>query len=75
MIIVNGLPLTIITKHSIMDVAAALDPPLINLSILFTCSVIFVIFEIQCFDFYFSRFHLFLTFNEIHLEIIFQEKN
>ena len=28
-IIVNGfLPLTIITKHSILDVAAALDPPL-----------------------------------------------
>ena len=28
-IIVNGFqPLTIITKHSIMDVAAALDPPL-----------------------------------------------
>ena len=23
-----GLPLTIITKHSILDVAAALDPPL-----------------------------------------------
>ena len=30
MIIVNGFqqPLTIITKHSILDVAAALDPPL-----------------------------------------------
>ena len=29
-IIVNGLkPLTIITKHSILDVAAALDPPLV----------------------------------------------
>ena len=29
-IIVNGFqPLTIITKHSILDVAAALDPPLI----------------------------------------------
>ena len=28
-IIVNGLqPLTIITRHSILDVAAALDPPL-----------------------------------------------
>ena len=28
-IIVNGFqPLTIITKHSILDVAAALDPPL-----------------------------------------------
>ena len=28
-IIVNGFqPLTIITKHSIVDVAAALDPPL-----------------------------------------------
>ena len=25
---VNGWPLTIITKHSILDVAAALDPPL-----------------------------------------------
>ena len=30
-IIVNGFPsLTIITKHSILDVAAALDPPLIH---------------------------------------------
>ena len=30
-IIVNGWkPLTIITKHSILDVAAALDPPLIK---------------------------------------------
>ena len=30
MIIVSGLqPLTIITKHSILDVAAGLDPPLI----------------------------------------------
>ena len=30
-IIVNGWkPLTIITKHSILDVAAALDPPVIN---------------------------------------------
>ena len=30
MIIVNGFqPLTIITKHSILDAAAALDPPLI----------------------------------------------
>ena len=29
-IIVNGWkPLTIITKHSILDVAAALDPPLV----------------------------------------------
>ena len=29
-IIVNGLkPLTIITKHSILDIAAALDPPLV----------------------------------------------
>ena len=29
--IVNGWkPLTIITKHSILDVAAALDPPLIS---------------------------------------------
>ena len=29
MIISNGLqPLTIITKHSVLDVAAALDPPL-----------------------------------------------
>ena len=28
-IIVNGFePLTIITKHSILDIAAALDPPL-----------------------------------------------
>ena len=32
MIIANGLkPLIIITKHSILDVAAALDPPLIKL--------------------------------------------
>ena len=32
MIIVNGSkPLIIITKHSILDVAAALDPPLIKL--------------------------------------------
>ena len=32
-IIVNGFqPLTIITKRSILDVAAALDPPLIVLS-------------------------------------------
>ena len=31
-IIVNGWkPLTIITKHSILDVAAALDPPLTGL--------------------------------------------
>ena len=31
-IIVNGLkPLTIITKRSILDVAAALDPPLVTL--------------------------------------------
>ena len=30
-IIVNGfLPLTIITKHSILDIAAALEPPLVN---------------------------------------------
>ena len=30
-IIVNGWkPLTIITKHSILDVAAALDPPLLT---------------------------------------------
>ena len=30
-IIVNGWkPLTIITKHSILDVAAALDPPLVT---------------------------------------------
>ena len=30
-IIVNGWsPLTIITKHSILDVAAALDPPLVD---------------------------------------------
>ena len=30
-IIVNGFqPLTIITKHSILDVVAALDPPLQN---------------------------------------------
>ena len=30
-IIINGWkPLTIITKHSILDVAAALDPPLLN---------------------------------------------
>ena len=30
LIIVNGFqPLTIITKHSILDVAAALDPPLL----------------------------------------------
>ena len=30
-IIVNGFqPLTIITKHSIFDVAAALDPPLVT---------------------------------------------
>ena len=29
--IVNGFqPLTIITKHSLMDVAAALDPPLLE---------------------------------------------
>ena len=33
MIIVNGFqPLTIITKHSILDVAAALDPPLSTLN-------------------------------------------
>ena len=32
MIIVNGWkPLTFITKRSILDVAAALDPPLINI--------------------------------------------
>ena len=31
MIIFNGFqPLTIITKHSILDVAAALDPPLLS---------------------------------------------
>ena len=30
-IIINGwMPLTIITKHSILDVAAALDPPLVT---------------------------------------------
>ena len=30
MIIVNGFqPLTVITKHSILDVAAVLDPPLV----------------------------------------------
>ena len=29
-ITVNVLPLTIITQHSILDVAAALDPPLIS---------------------------------------------
>ena len=34
MIIVNGFqPLTIITKHSILDVAAALDPPHVVLKI------------------------------------------
>ena len=33
MIIVNGFqPLTIITKRSILDVAAALDPPLVDTS-------------------------------------------
>ena len=33
MIIVNGFqPLTIITKHSILNVAAALDPPLLIFS-------------------------------------------
>ena len=32
MIIVNGFqPLTVITKHSILDVEAALDPPLVSL--------------------------------------------
>ena len=32
-IIVNGFqPLTIITKRSILDVAAALDPPLVNMA-------------------------------------------
>ena len=32
-IIVNGFqPLTIITKRSILDVAAVLDPPLVNIS-------------------------------------------
>ena len=31
-IIVNGFqPLTIITKHSILDVAAVLDPPLVSI--------------------------------------------
>ena len=35
-IIVNGWkPLTIITKRSILDVAAALDPPLITIMILY----------------------------------------
>ena len=35
-IIVNGLqPLTIITKCSILDVAAVLDPPLMIVSMLF----------------------------------------
>ena len=34
-IIVNGLkPLTINTKHSILDVAAALDPPLMYICVL-----------------------------------------
>ena len=33
-IIVNGFqPLTIITKHSILDVAAVLDPPLITIKV------------------------------------------
>ena len=37
-IIVNGFqPLTIITTHSILDVAAVLDPPL---KIYFTCEVL-----------------------------------
>ena len=31
MIVASFQPLTIITKHSILDVAAALDPPLPNL--------------------------------------------
>ena len=29
-IVIGFLPLTIITKHSILDVAAALDPPLVT---------------------------------------------
>ena len=34
-ILVNGFqPLTIITKHSILDVAAALDPPLITIEVI-----------------------------------------
>ena len=32
-------------------------------------------FEMQYLNFYFSYFHLVLTFNEIYLEIILQEKN
>ena len=33
MTIVNGWkPLTVITKHSILDVTAALDPPLISIT-------------------------------------------
>ena len=43
-IIINGFqPLTIITKHSIFDVSAALDPPLINCS----CTILYSTFNIS----------------------------
>ena len=42
-IIVSGWkPLTITTKHSILDVAAALDPPLHCAIFMFKCSIIFI---------------------------------
>ena len=44
-IIVNGFqPLTIITKRSILDVAAALDPPLMILDLLTLYMILFLLF-------------------------------
>ena len=46
-IIVNGWkPLTIITKSSILDVAAALDPPLVLMTMLFTIIMTIIIMMI-----------------------------
>ena len=46
--IVNGFqPLTVITKHFILDVAAALDVPLIPDIILFTWTIIFTVGDLS----------------------------
>ena len=48
-IIVNGWkPLTIITKHSILDVAAALDPPLVTAGLRLPAYDIFLLKSDDC---------------------------
>ena len=62
MIIVNSFqPLTIITKHSILDVAAALDPPL---------SIIALLQEWELINNKIQDYHSFLRQNKEILKII-----